>query len=384
MRLDELPLDILVSQIPEYILSIYDFYSLLSTNRLFYDLYGSENAPLYALPPILPRPDGQYLMQPHPHLLIAGAARQIGDWAGTSKENDDELYKCLLRENDGLLELAEKVARMTLRQMRELYELKYSLLNPLSDLVDDEVGRPDDDESNFTFVDHPDELVLNMWIYNELFHAFPDQIMGRLPAHISPIEIRTRYRWLTMCMPDLNNARHPDYERMRAGEDVPLARQMRHLEMSQFSYRSNSYAFCEIMFWDYYDTGILEAGHADSEENWRDVLDDRLSGADDLQATRRDLFITAAASLGTQSLFWMLPGYVQANHGDIGPVLKDLRDAVNRIDDRILALRYSGEHNGWLGWEGIMVDAEMGIGPNSLRLMPKWDHLRYGTTSTNE
>jgi hypothetical protein len=389
MRLDELPLDVLVSQLPQHILSIYDFYSLLSTNRLFYDLYGSFGAPPYALPPTSSSPDGQHLMQPHPLLLIAGAARQIGNWAGASKENDDELYECLLRGNDGLLELAGKVARMTLGQIRELYELKYSLLNPLSRLFDLENGRLEDDDSNLIFVKwHPESLILNIWIYDELFHGYPDQALGRLPGNISTIELRTKFRWLTMCMPDRNNSRHPDYERMNAGEDVPLASETQHQQMMQFSESFSASTNPYIALWAYYDIGFLKVGTTDIEENGNIFMEGIRSEeiTPTLRGERRKLFMTIAFGLGPQSLFWLLPGYMEANHGEIELVLKDIRDAVDRVDDTKMITRRdtTGPMNGWMGWFGIGIDVQRDIAPGTFRLIPEWDRLRYNTESTDE
>ncbi len=100
--------------------------------------------------------------------------------------NRTTLYNAILEGDDGLLSLAQRVARISLNDMRRLHGLKYDLLNPLSRTVDIETGpesvrilgqNPDDWQ--LTIVDEPEIAMLNYWIYRELFqHDFERNLSG--------------------------------------------------------------------------------------------------------------------------------------------------------------------------------------------------------------
>ena len=109
MNLLDLPSDIL-NLLPAYLHSITDLSALLSTCRA---LYGARSSPTVNLSPVLPELHGQPLL-PHPRLILAGTARQLADWAVLSPSNRTTLYDALLEGNDGLLRLAQQVARVSL------------------------------------------------------------------------------------------------------------------------------------------------------------------------------------------------------------------------------------------------------------------------------
>jgi hypothetical protein len=175
---------------------------------------------------------------------------------------------------------------------------------------------------------------------------------------------------------------------MGAEETVPLASQFQHVEMIHFAYTCTQLAIRDIALCDYYDTGILKVRPTDSDGHYLEALREIMFGesTDSLLGERRKLFLTVASSLGSQSLIWLLPGYMEANHGEIELVLKDICDAVDRVDDTTMIVRRdtTGPMNGWMGWFGIMSDVHAGIGSQSLRLIPEWDRLRYNTDSTDE
>ena len=95
MRLDQLPPDLLTS-IPEYLFSLDDLYSLIKTSRVFYECCASTKA---RLRPSFARRYGQPLFPPHPHLLIAGSARSVADWAVQDKANELRLMLDLSEED---------------------------------------------------------------------------------------------------------------------------------------------------------------------------------------------------------------------------------------------------------------------------------------------
>jgi hypothetical protein len=136
MRLLDLPFDV-ISLLPSYLHSIADLYAPLSTCRALHNAFALSEV---RLSPILPRLYGQPLLPPHPHLILAGTARQVADWAVASRGNRASLYESLLEGNRGLFKLSREVARVSLNNMRDLNNLKYSLLSPLTRIVDVEGG----------------------------------------------------------------------------------------------------------------------------------------------------------------------------------------------------------------------------------------------------
>src|SRR5580658_8735202 len=111
MKFLDLPSDI-ITLLPTYFHSITDLYALLSTCRALYNAFAFSEA---RLPPILPMLYGRPLLPPHPHLILAGTARHVADWAIASRENRAVLYESLLEGNCGLLKLSQKVARVSLK-----------------------------------------------------------------------------------------------------------------------------------------------------------------------------------------------------------------------------------------------------------------------------
>ena len=346
MKLNELPVDILTC-LPGHLHSPYKFYSLISTCRLFYNLYGSPHAYPYEFTPILPIS----LMSLYPHLLIAGTARQIGDWAGQSKENDDKLYACLARGNDGLVELASKVASLTLAQIRELYRFKTVLLLPLSIIEGAEVV---DAYDPFDVYPGFKEVILNQWIYDDLFHAFPDEILGT--PHNNTIELRTRYRWVAMCMPDDDNSRNLNRSE---GDQHSIAHTVGWLDSSMSVGRRMA------ALQHYFQTGILREWTVRKWKIEEDLPTEPLvwhgDDSDDSQR-RKTLSFRLATSLGIESLYWLLPGYITSNHNIIEHQLQHIRDAVANIPSAKIMSWFSESKNprsnGWIGWSGLRGDME--------------------------
>lgn len=198
MLLTELPTDILV-MLPQYLNSIDDLYSIISTCRT---LHSTCNDPHIKLRPQLRRRDGQYLYQPHPHLLIAGCARQVGDWAVSSPTNRSAFHDAVRRGIPGLLTLSTEVARMSLKDMRELHGVKYTVLNPLTKRL--EIENPKDEDEDFlTQLEHPDLCILNYWIYSDLFRH-------TIEASYRCVDVRAqltdtiRLDYVKYCIPDEN------------------------------------------------------------------------------------------------------------------------------------------------------------------------------------
>jgi hypothetical protein len=78
--------------------------------------------------------------RPSPHFLVAATARELGNWARRSIDNEQQLAARLEDGLDGLLELALRHCGLTVERIRELYEMRFSLINPVTDIIDKCVG----------------------------------------------------------------------------------------------------------------------------------------------------------------------------------------------------------------------------------------------------
>lgn len=206
MQLTHLPAE-LIASLPYYLHSLDDLYSLLRTSRVFYNTCANTSA---TLPPTFAKKYGQNLLPPHPHLLLAGTARQIADWAVQRKENRQRLYDAIGRGNEGLLDLAVQVTRLSLNDVRALYKAKFDIVNPLSCGLDLECGQGerqryrDEGASSFwTVCEDVDRALYNYLIYCELFHHSVDAALDP-SLNTVPLSTELRLHWIAQCMPDAN------------------------------------------------------------------------------------------------------------------------------------------------------------------------------------
>ena len=376
MKLLDLPADI-INILPQYIDSIYDLYNVLLTCKTFHTAYKDSNA---KLPPILPRPDGQFLFQPHPRLLLTVVARQIGDWAVSSHANRYKLYQSLLHGYEGLLSLAECVALVSLSDLQRLHDVKYSLLNPLTRLVDFEVGPAmvrnqeiDPAEYGLTICEHPDIAVLNYIVYCELFHHYVDDILSS-PDGISPpkpLEPGIRHRFIAYCLPDKNNHRHREYKSLGKPGRNDEWQLLDFIQMSQ----STAVTRRDEAFRRYWETGILQTlpeeeniglgGHA---WDWTPTTAEK----------SEQLFKIVAGHLGWFSLKMLLLDGLAGE--SLRRTLEGIKTKIQGIpkevidkweywsegDDTVSEIPLDGLHHemGWKEWMGLASDCHEGIGTN--------------------
>jgi len=351
MKLEEIPTDIL-AYLPDHLLSIHDFYSLFSTCRVFYEQYGSPHAYPYALPPVLP----SHLLQPSPQLLIAGTARQIGDWAGRSKENDDDLYECMSSGNEGLMELVGRVARLTLSQIRELHKQWKTVLSRLARIMSEECRSPKSLGPDYIDQDQCAQIILNQWIYDELFHAYADEVQGNLHSYTATLEIRTRCRWVARCTPGDFNRRSHLFREDGSFSSLKEATWIAHSQV--LAYRNTVVAV-------YFYRGVLQT------ENTVDIMYEGPWCSSSLDDMRKSLCFVVATSMGLESMLWLLPGYMSEHQAEIENRLQLVRDKIARIDDEDIRSWYTAfksletpegsRCNGWMGWAGLWRDQVDGM-----------------------
>jgi len=169
-----LPADILLS-LPFYLRDIEDFINLAATCRLLHEL-SLHTTPRTILH--LAAAVSRIFFRPDPHFLVAATARQVGEWASLSSENTAALRTAFRKGMEGLLELALEHAGLRMERIRELYEMRFSTINPVVDIIDKCIGEqwystPDfwyggvDDAA--TIRADPPETFFHLAIYGELF-----------------------------------------------------------------------------------------------------------------------------------------------------------------------------------------------------------------------
>lgn len=372
MKLLDLPTDIIIL-LPQHFNSIYDLYNVLFTCKTLYTAYRDK---VIKLPPIIPKPDGQYLLQPHPRLLLTSVARQIGNWAVSSASNRYELYQSLLEGYDGLLSLAQQITRVSLSDLRNLHDTKYSLLNPLARLVDFEVGPAmvrnqdmDPDDYGLTICLAPDLAVMNFVVYSELFHHYADDIisLSNAPDRRRPLEAGIRQRFIAYCLPDTNNHRNRHYKTLGKKGHKDEWQLLDYIQVSQ----SDAVNRCNEALRRFWLSGNLQAipedehvaldGHA---LDWQPTIPEK----------REYLFITVASHLGWDSLrMLMLDGFANPQ---LQVKLGHIRHRVQTLHtERVRQWQYWSQDDdeshetspiAWSTWLGLASDCHDGIRTNNV------------------
>jgi hypothetical protein len=201
-----LPKDILIT-LPEYLHDIEDYKNLSSTCETLRACC-SVASPSTILR--LAANSSRTFFRPSPHFLVAATARQLGDWARLTAENEQELAACLPNGIDALLLLSIKHCGLTVQRIRELHQMRFSVINPVTDLVDKCVGEqwyatPDfwnggvDDA--YTIDVDPPVTLFHLAIYGELFG--PDfDILFNPGCGIRSLSVATRLEYIKYCVPD--------------------------------------------------------------------------------------------------------------------------------------------------------------------------------------
>ncbi|KZT65069.1 hypothetical protein DAEQUDRAFT_731800 [Daedalea quercina L-15889] len=205
LSLLSLPEDILLT-LPRYLRDLEDFVNLTATCRLLHDLSASTS-PRTILH--LAVAASRIFFRPDPHFLVAATARQLAKWASHSSTNTTELRAAFRGGMDGLLQLALEHAGLTMRRIRELYEMRFATINPVADLIDKSVGAQwmaipnfwNTVEDAWTLDVDPSETFFHLVIYGELFAPAFDVFLetGTVPE---AADVDSRLEYVKYCIPD--------------------------------------------------------------------------------------------------------------------------------------------------------------------------------------
>ena len=203
-----LPNDVLVL-LPEYLHNIEDYTNLSGTCRTLRECL--QNASSKNILRLAAAQD-RIFFQPAPYFFVAATARQLGNWARESSANEAELAKKLEDGIDALMDLALEHSGLTLKRIRELYELHFSIINPVYDIIDKCVGLQWHSDPNFwtddgpsdayTISSEPSQTFLHLVIYGELFAPDFEPFLDAEAAGKRRLSVETRLEFVKYCIPD--------------------------------------------------------------------------------------------------------------------------------------------------------------------------------------
>ena len=201
-----LPRDILIL-LPNYLHNIEDYTNVSSTCR---ELRHCMEAATPNTILRLAAAQSTTFFRPSPHFLVAVTARQLGDWARQSASNEAELALKVENGIDALLDLALSHCGLTTQRIRELHALRFSTLNPVTDIIDKCVGAqwyatPDfwngGVSDAYTVSSEPHETLFHLAIYGELFGPDFAPFLNR-DVDVRRLSVDTRLEFLKYCLPD--------------------------------------------------------------------------------------------------------------------------------------------------------------------------------------
>jgi len=206
MEISNLPIEILLL-VPQHLHRLEDLVNLSSTCRKFYAAC-STTSPRAILR--LAAASSRTFFRPDPHFLIAATVRQVSDWALLNSENTETLHHAMQEGVYSLLALCVDKAQLSMDDIRRLHATRFSLINPLSDMIDRCAGTqwyaaPDfwnggvSDPNTISL--EPTRSLFQIAIYGELFassmSAFLEPELG-LPR----FDHDFRMDYIKYCIPD--------------------------------------------------------------------------------------------------------------------------------------------------------------------------------------
>ena len=202
-----LPNELLII-LPDFLHNIEDYTNLASTCR------ATRAAMSKATPNQILRlaiESSRIFFRPSPHFLVAATARELGSWARKTPKND-QLFAAKLEDGlDGMLELAKEHCGLTMDRIRELYEMRFSIINPVTNIMDQCVGNQwyrtprywDGGVSDaYTIRSDPSASVFHLAIYGELFGPDFESFFDPR-TQVRQLSVETRLEFVKYCIPDL-------------------------------------------------------------------------------------------------------------------------------------------------------------------------------------
>ncbi|KAI1204872.1 uncharacterized protein F4807DRAFT_454353 [Annulohypoxylon truncatum] len=215
LGLQTLPREILL-MLPKFLDNLEDYVNLSSTSRLLRCCMAAAD-PHTILH--LAWASSRIFFRPSPFFLCSAVAAQIGVWARESDANEVELVAGMPRGLDHLMDLAlrHRQIGLTMERIRELYAMRFSVINPISDLIDKCVGKQWYSIPNFwsggasdaaTIRTNEEILIYVLAAYGELFGPDFEPLFDPALSSRKRLRIETRLEFVKYCIPDIHTERY--------------------------------------------------------------------------------------------------------------------------------------------------------------------------------
>ena len=184
MGLIDLPNELLM-MLPEHLHNIEDFMNASSSCRQLRDAF-AKTTPNIILQ--LAAAQSRVFFRPDPYFLVAATARQVGEWGLQSAANTEIVRSAFRHGIEGLFELCISVAGLTMGDIRRLHLSRFTIINPVKDMIDFMAGDLWHSTASFSDggVSHvytmdcePMRTTLQIAIYGELFGSSMKAFLDR-------------------------------------------------------------------------------------------------------------------------------------------------------------------------------------------------------------
>lgn len=201
-----LPVDILVL-LPDHLHNIEDYTNVASTCRTLRRCMASAQPETILK---LAVAQSKIFFRPSPLFLLAAVARELGNWARKSESNEAIFAASCLLGVDGLLDLAQKHCGLTMDRIRKLHQLRFDIINPVTNIMDQCVGNqwyslPDfwngGADDAYTIDAEPSETLFHLAIYGELFAPDLESYLEN-NTDSRRLSVDTRLEFVKYCIPD--------------------------------------------------------------------------------------------------------------------------------------------------------------------------------------
>lgn len=215
--------------LPDYIHNIEDYNNLSSTCRNLRD-YMATASPKTILR--LAAAQRNVFFRPNPLFLLMATARELGNWAGECDANEQKFAESCQGGNEGLLELALQHCGLRMERIRELHQARFSIINPVIDIIDKCVGSQwystdrfwDGGVSDACTIDsEPTNTFFHLAIYGELFSPDLATILEN-DNQSRRLKVDTRLEFVKYCLPDFATDKQTEDPRRSVKQVGPYAR----------------------------------------------------------------------------------------------------------------------------------------------------------------
>ncbi|KAI5364603.1 hypothetical protein Slin15195_G041410 [Septoria linicola] len=203
-----LPKDILV-MLPEYVHNIEDYTNISSTCRTLRECMATATSNTILR---LAAAQSNIFFRPSPYFLVTAVARELGNWARQSEENEAIFSQSCQSGIEGLFQLALLHCDLTTQRIREMYEMRMSIINPVTDIVDKCVGQQWQSTPRFwnggvsdayTIESDASLTFFHLAIYGELFSPdFEPFLTSSTTSSARKLKVETRLEFVRYCIPD--------------------------------------------------------------------------------------------------------------------------------------------------------------------------------------